>query len=117
MLRSTCRSRRHRNRRTHEEQHVQSQPFFFKAPPQGIQQKPESAFFQTKLCINQPNDKYEQEADAVANSVVNKTSNTPILQQKKITGIQRLATPDEKKEPELTNDARMLRDKELQEKP
>lgn len=116
MARSRSRSRRQRNRRTHEEQHGQSQPFFVKAPPQGNGQKTESAFFQAKLTVNQADDKYEQEADAVANSVVNKTSNTPILQQKRISSIQRLATPGEKKEEELTNDARMLSDKTLQEK-
>jgi hypothetical protein len=90
-----------------------------------VQKKKEAAFFQTKLNIGEPNDKYEKEADNAANAVVNNNSAKPVLQQmahpgsnvgKEISSIQRLATPleDEKLG---TNDARMLKDKEIQEKP
>lgn len=76
-----------------------------------------SAFFQPKLSIGQPNDAYEREADSVASSVVNhKPGNAPVVQQKKISSIQRLATPMEE-EKLSTNEDRMKRDKEIQEKP
>ena len=69
------------------------------------------AFFQAKLTVNKPGDKYEQEADNVAHAVVNNKTSTPAVQQKKITTIQRLSTtPEEEKV--STNDQRMDRDKE-----
>lgn len=117
--------RRHRNVQMKEEPTASHQPFFTKSPQSLIQRKNENAFFQTKLSIGEPNDKYEKEADAVANAVVNKNQSTPALQQmahpghsvgKEISSIQRIATPleDEKLS---TNDARMAKDKEIQEKP
>ena len=76
-----------------------------------------SAFFQPKLSIGQPNDAYEKEADSVANAVVNhKPGNAPVVQQKRISSIQRLATPMEE-EKLSTNEDRMKKDKEIQEKP
>lgn len=74
-----------------------------------------NSFFQTKLSVGQSNDKYEKEADRVADKVVNQNSG-PIVQQKEISSIQRLATSAEE-EKLGTNDARMLKDKEIQEKP
>jgi Domain of unknown function (DUF4157) len=117
--------RRHRNVQMKEEPTASHQPFFTKSPQSLIQRKKEAAFFQTKLSIGEPNDKYEKEADAVANAVVNKNQSASALQQmadpghsvgKEISSIQRLATPleDEKLS---TNDARMAKDKEIQEKP
>jgi uncharacterized protein YlaI len=74
-------------------------------------------FFQPKLAIGQPNDAYEKEADAVASAVVNhQPSNAPVIQQKEISSIQRLATPLEE-EKLSTNDERMKKGKEIQEKP
>ena len=74
------------------------------------------AFFQAKLTVNKPGDSYEQEADSVANAVVNKNTAGPVVQHKKISNLQRLATPVED-EKLGTNDARMAKDKEIQEKP
>jgi len=50
-----------------------STPFFSKGG--------DNSFFQTKLTIGQPGDKYELEADAMADQVV-RQSNTPSVQQK-----------------------------------
>ena len=68
-------------------------------------------FFQAKLSVNEPGDKYEHEADNVAKAVVNNKTAKPVVQQKEISSIQRLATSleDEKLG---TNDRRMERDKE-----
>ena len=91
------------------------QPFFARSIDT-IQTKKENPFFQTKLSIGKAGDKYEQEADAVANAVVNQKQTMPLLQQKKITSIQRLPSGQEE-EKLSTNDARMRKDKEIQEKP
>jgi Domain of unknown function (DUF4157)/Transglycosylase SLT domain len=103
---------------THEmEEHPEDKPpFFNKNEKQGITKNSQQPFFQAKLNIGQPNDKYEQEADNVANKVVNNKNAAPVIQQKEISGIQRLATPVED-EKLGTNDARMQKDKEIQEKP
>ncbi|MFM9907932.1 MAG: DUF4157 domain-containing protein [Chitinophagaceae bacterium] len=91
--------------------------FFNKSTDQTTSKAGKSSFFQAKLSVGQPNDKYEQEADAVANAIVNhQPGNAPVVQQKKISTIQRLATPMEE-EKLSTNDERMKRDKEIQEKP
>jgi Domain of unknown function (DUF4157) len=116
MFRSTYRSRRHRNAHTHDEQQVPSQPFFGKTVSQSVQRKPAAPFFQAKLSVNQPNDKYEREANTVANTVVNNQGSTSVVQQKEISGIQRLSTAMEE-EKLGSNDAGMLRDKEIQTKP
>ena len=55
---------------------------FFAEPKVGA-----APFFQTKLTIGQPNDKYEQEADAVADAVINKKEEQPTVQAKKITPV------------------------------
>ena len=90
-------------------------PFFAKSI-NTVQTKKENPFFQTKLSIGKAGDKYEKEADAVANTVVNQKQTTPLIQQKKISGIQRL-TSGQEEEKLGTNDARMRKDKEIQEKP
>lgn len=71
-----------------------SSPFFDKAAEQAFftqTQKTQVPFFtvQPKLTIGQPNDRYEQEADAMANQVINKTTapeksvaKTPEIQSK-----------------------------------
>ncbi len=103
---------RHRNPHSHDES--AKEPFFSKQ--NDINKTGQrSAFFQAKLSVNEPGDKYEQEADSVANAVVSNHASGNPLQQKNISNIQRLATPleDEKLS---TNDARMERDKEIQEK-
>jgi outer membrane protein OmpA-like peptidoglycan-associated protein len=102
----------------------EQEPFFM---PQGpIQEKKEDSFFQTKLSIGQAGDKYEKEADSVADKVVSKKSmdEEPAIQRQEISSIQRqeigpiqrLATPQED-ENFATNDERMKRDRELREKP
>lgn len=91
--------------------------FFTKSNKQSSSKGGKSAFFQPKLSIGQPNDVYEKEADAVASAVLNhQPGATPVIQQKKISSIQRLATPLEE-EKLSTNDERMKKDKEIQEKP
>jgi hypothetical protein len=114
MVRSIFRSRRFDPAHAEEEQ-AQVQPFFTKVPPQGGLQGKQKPFFQAKLAINQPNDKYEQEADSIANAVVNNPASAPVVQQKNISNIQRQSTTDEERLG--THEARMLKDKELQEKP
>ena len=71
---------RQRNAHTHDE--LQQQPFFSKQ--NDINKSGQnSGFFQAKLAIGKPGDKYEQEADAVANAVVNRQAgNAPVIQQK-----------------------------------
>jgi hypothetical protein len=107
---------RHRNAHTHEndkDNHHSS--FFKKADKQSTGTKKSNAFFQAKLTVNQPGDQYEREADSVASSVVNNAGASADVQQKEITGIQRLATePAEEKI--STDEERMKRDKEIQTK-
>ena len=108
MRTSTRRSRRHRN--PNQENRQQNEPFFSPAETEPKQTKAQ-AFFQPKLTIGQPGDPYEQEADTVAQQVVNGPADqAPAVQRKKISGIQRMATPEEEKMPS-TNDARMRQDK------
>jgi hypothetical protein len=104
------RNYRHRNPKTGDEQKA-STPFFQSPKGASIQKKKE-AFFQPKLTIGKPGDVYEKEADSVASQVVNRQKGQqPVLQQKEIGKVQRLATS--KEEEKLgTNDARMERDKE-----
>ncbi|WP_343671745.1 hypothetical protein [Chitinophaga sp.] len=74
-------------------------PSFIRLRPQ--EQATQSGFFQKKqepafFKVNEPDDKQEKEADTVADHT-----------------IQRLATPEDKREP-ATNDARMELDKQIQ---
>ena len=94
----------------------EQEPFF--TPQAPVQEKKEDNFFQTKLSIGQAGDKFEKEADNVADKVVSKKemNEEPAIQRQEISNIQRLATPLED-ENFATNDQRMLRDRELREKP
>jgi hypothetical protein len=85
----------HRNAQPQEAQ--EKKPFFSKSKDV-IGNNKKAAFFQAKLAVGQPGDKYEKQADAVAGKVV-----------------QRLSTDDEKNMP-ATNDGRMAEDKRIQEK-
>jgi len=109
----TSRVYRQRNAHTHDER--QKQPFFSKQYDTNKSNQ-KNAFFQAKLSVNKPGDSYEREADSVANAVVNNSSGIPVVQKKNISSIQRLSTPVED-EKLGTNDARMAKDKEIQEKP
>ena len=73
-------------------------------------------FFQPKLTIGQPNDKYEKEADAIADAVVNQSNPQPVVQAKNISSIQRYMTNAEFDE-RGTNTERIEEDKRIQEKP
>lgn len=84
--------------------------------PQAGSGRENSKAIQTKLSVNEPGDQYEQEADSVASAVVNNTRNAGGPKAKGAGGIQRLSTPAED-EKLGTNDARMKRDKDIQEKP
>jgi hypothetical protein len=90
----------------------------FFTPQAPVQEKEETPFFQTKLSIGQAGDKYEKEADNVADKVISKKDmdEDPAIQRQEISSIQRLATPEED-ENFPTNDQRMRRDRELREKP
>jgi hypothetical protein len=104
---------RQRNAHSHEETKNES---FFKKQYDVNNNHTKNGFFQAKLSVNQPGDSYEKEADAVASSVVNRSSRAPVVQQKKISNIQRLSTSKED-EKLGTNEARMLKDKEIQRQP
>jgi hypothetical protein len=97
----------HRNAQSVE---GKDKPFFSKKE-QASEKQQKNNFFQSKLSVNEPGDKYEHEADNVAKEVVNNKTAKPVVQQKEISSIQRLATSleDEKLG---TNDRRMERDKE-----
>jgi hypothetical protein len=113
------RARRHRNPKREESKSGDS--FFTHANPGTVQTKRETPFFQAKLTIGEPNDQYEQEADAVASRVADQsqggTEGGPgPVQRKKINQVQRLSSS--KEEEKLgTNEERMRRDKEIQTKP
>jgi hypothetical protein len=102
---------RQRNAHTHDEG---KQDSFFGKQSENDDHASKS-IFQAKLAVHKPGDKYEKEADSVANAVSNGSSPGNI-QKKDISSIQRLSTPAEE-EKLGTNDARMQNDKEIQEKP
>jgi myosin heavy subunit len=119
-MKSAFRSRRHRNPPQHNEQQ-QDKPFFSKSHDTGKQpffNTSNGQAVQTKLSIGQPGDAYEQEADAVADRVVNNQGQAPVVQRQEISSIQRatLSTPQED-EKLGTAEARMEEDKLVQEKP
>ncbi|MBS1603763.1 MAG: DUF4157 domain-containing protein [Bacteroidetes bacterium] len=101
-----------------------SKPAYSGPSVQGPEQEPffaqtkEESFFQPKLTVGERGDKYEKEADAVADKVISKKEmdEEPAIQRQEISSIQRLATPEED-ENFPTNDQRMRRDRELREKP
>ncbi len=110
--------RSYRRPRNIQVQEKKAQPFF--SGTGGIQKKDTpTTFFQKKsLTVGAPNDQYEQEADKMADSVVNQSANATDIHRKEISTIQResLATPleDEKLS---TAEQRMEKDKMIQEKP
>jgi Domain of unknown function (DUF4157) len=108
-------SRVYRQRNAHTTDEVKQKPF---SSGQHEADKPDkqNKSVQAKLSVNEPGDSYEQEADAVAGSLINQPAQQPAVQQKKISSIQRLSTPAED-EKLGTNDARMKKDKDIQEKP
>ncbi|HEX4850859.1 MAG TPA: DUF4157 domain-containing protein, partial [Puia sp.] len=109
-------SRTYRHRNAHTAEDSQNQEPFFSKVHEPNKSTGKNSFFQAKLSINQPGDSYEKEADAVANSVVNGSSGNSSVQQKRKDGIQRLST-DKEDEKLGTNDARIKRDKDIQQKP
>jgi hypothetical protein len=64
---------------------LQTKPFFSKHAAQ--------PFIQTKLTIGQPGDRYEQEADAMADMVVQRLSNPESRQTKPATSLANTVTP------------------------
>lgn len=115
-------SRRQRNPQRHREpgkeqaffsksNDAQKQPFFKASPNDN------HATIQAKLSIGQPGDKYEQEADRVADQVVSSQNTGPSVQKQEISSIQRttLTTPTED-EKLSTAENRMEKDKLVQEK-
>lgn len=116
MRHSSRRSRRHRNPQSKENQ---VKPFFSKTNDTGaVQTRREGSFFQAKLTIGQPGDKYEKEADATADAVVNRTGKGPAVQKMEGEGLQRVAISTPMEDEKLgTAEGRMRRDQEIQEKP
>ena len=108
-------SRVSRERNPHTNEDAKEKPFFSK---QKATKNPNAsnAFFQAKLSINKPYDLYKHGGNPRRDSVVNNRTSISPLQQQSTSTIQRLSTPidDEKLG---TNDARMEKDKEIQEKP
>ncbi len=102
---SSKKSRRHRN--PHNNDGEKNQHFFAKSKVDPTPAK--GAFFQPKLTIGAPGDKYEQEADAMADQVVNHqngkggaTAQGAGIQQKEEGMISRMGGEEEMKEkPEL----------------
>tara|TARA_R110002020_G_scaffold83108_3_gene205908 strand:- start:16523 stop:18043 length:1521 start_codon:yes stop_codon:yes gene_type:complete len=73
---------------------------FFKEGNAAVQTKEEKQpFFQTKgsegLTVGQPGDKYEVEADAMADAVMNNAPKSAAIQRKEISGIQRAAAEED----------------------
>ncbi len=112
-FKSTRKTRRHKNNNQKAEH--QEQPFFDKASAKDVQTK-EDPFFQAKLTVGQPGDKYEKEADAVADSVVSRSNKQPAIQEKEISKIQRVTLSSPEEDEKLnTAEARMEKDKLIQE--
>src|SRR5688572_413064 len=84
---------------------VQKAPFFteerktafFNKRSNSTQTSSGSSFIQPKLTINEPNDKLEKEADAVADDVVKK-NNADTVQRKQLSDIQRKCKECEEEE-------------------
>ncbi len=79
------------------------QPFFSKTFDNSTQSKSnDHPFFQMKgLTIGKPGDKYEQEADAMADAVVNHTTSNSQLQKKEMNSVQRQSLFSKDKEASL----------------
>jgi len=111
------RSRRNKSPHNNEESEKKEAPFFMKENKSPFFNTTTETPVQAKLTVGQPGDKYEKEADTMADAVVDNSSK-PNIQNKAISSIQResLATPleDEKLG---TAEQRMEKDKLIQEKP
>ncbi|MCF6404963.1 DUF4157 domain-containing protein [Chitinophaga filiformis] len=106
-------SRRYRRHRNPEKTDQKEGPFF--SPTSNAIQTKEDAFFQPKLAVGEPGDQYEQEADSVADKVVNKQpARGTAVQRKEISAVQ--AMP-EKKEEEKQVQKKGMNDKKEEEKP
>ena len=116
-MKSIFSSRRNKSPHNNEEAEKKEAPFFSKENKAPFFNSPEGTV-QTKLTIGQPNDKYEREADSMADAVVNNKASKPDIQNKEISSIQResLATPQEDEKLD-TAERRMEEDKLVQEKP
>ncbi|WP_186774432.1 hypothetical protein [Chitinophaga pinensis] len=87
-------SRRYRRHRNPENTDTKEAPFF--SPTQKVLQSKEDAFFQPKLSVGQPGDKFEREADAVADKVVSRQSaKGNAVQRKEISSVQAKSEPKE----------------------
>jgi hypothetical protein len=117
-MKSIFSSRRNKSPHNNEEAEKQDAPFFAKENKTPFFNTSNGGVVQTKLTVGQPGDKYEKEADSMADAVVNKSSSKPAIQNKEISSIQResLATPQED-EKLGTAEQRMEEDKLVQEKP
>ncbi len=62
---------------------------------------------QTKLTIGKPGDKYEQEADQVANRIVTRSSQSPEVQRRELSFVQRVTMAPVEDEKLGTAEARM----------
>lgn len=88
-------SRRYRRHRNPEVADKKEGPFF--SPASNAIQTKEDTFFQPKLAVGQPGDKYEREADAVADKVVSQQpAKGNSVQRKEISAVQ--AMPEKKEE-------------------
>ena len=116
-MKSIFSTRRNKSPHTNEGAEKSEGSFFSKESKTPFFNSRNSTVVQTKLTIGQPGDKYEKEADTMADAVVTKSSK-PAIQNKKISSIQResLATPQED-EKLGTAEQRMEEDKLVQEKP
>lgn len=76
-------SKRHKSPHNNEEADKQDAPFFGKQGKTPFFNASPGGAVQTKLTVGQPGDKYEKEADRMADAVVNNSSN-PEIQNKEI---------------------------------
>jgi len=102
---------RQRNAHTHDE--ANQEAFFSKQHDiDHDKQKAEAS----ALKVNEPGDSYEKEADSVAKAVVNNTARSPAVQQKKMSGVQRLTTSTEEDKDVQRAPAEPEKEKEVQKK-
>ncbi len=82
-MKSIFSSRRNKSPHNNEEAEKKEAPFFSKENKSPFFNSPQGTV-QTKLTVGQPNDKYEQEADNMADAVVSNSSSKPDIQNKEI---------------------------------
>ncbi|MDT7828236.1 DUF4157 domain-containing protein [Pricia sp. S334] len=116
-MKSIFRSSRHKSSHQVGEKRKQKTPFFAKESKSPFFNASQGVVLQPKLKIGRPGDRYEKEADRMADAVVNGSAK-PDIQNMEIGSIQResLATPIED-EKLGTAEQRMEEDKLVQEKP